>query len=174
MGIFANYYAVSENIINLYHSNNDDDKIYEEFQALDDTIYHCDLIRMWDILHYLCSGCTSLSYVPKKKTVFDTLKGIFVSPNDKLQLSERQQYLYYAFCGKNIPVSDELSFNTPNDIKKIIECLEETDIEEIIKNIDCTKIPFDELYPRLSVDDFKDDEYISNLIEFFEKFKQFY
>lgn len=175
MGIFANYYAVSENTVNLYHSDdNDVEQIYDEFQTLDNTIHHCDLIRMWDVLHYLCSGCTSLSYVPKKKTLLSKLKSMVVSSDDKIQHSERQQFLYYAFCGKNVPVSDELSFNAPNDIKKIVEYLQEIDIEKIIKNIDCTKIPFDELYPRLSVDNFKDDVYISNLIEFFEKFKQFY
>lgn len=44
----------------------------------------------------------------------------------------------------------------------------------MIKSIDCHNIPFDELYPRLAVDDFKDNELIDNWMEHFENFKKFY
>lgn len=108
---------------------------------------------------------------------FDKLKSIFNHlSNDDIDIfsTEKQKYLYYAFYGKNIPVTDDTSFNNCDDVVKIVEFLKEIDIGEIIKNMDYTKIPFDELYPRLSVDDFNDDELVDNWIRYFENFKQFY
>lgn len=82
--------------------------------------------------------------------------------------------MYYAFYGKNIPVTDDTSFNDYDDVVKIVEFLKEIDIRKIIETMDCHKIPFDELYPKFSVDDFNDDEFVNELIECFEYFKKFY
>lgn len=178
MGIEAQYYAISIEMMNLYHSN-DIDKFYDELEQLKETSYHCDLIKLWDILHFLCTGFTSTYYhKPIDNTGFlNKLKSIFKhSSNDDKEIfaTEKQKYLYYAFYGKNIPVTDDTSFNNYDDIIKIVPCLNEIDIGKVIKNIDCHKIPLDELYPQLSADDFNDDEFVSDLIDFFEKFKKIY
>lgn len=180
MGIEAQYYAISKEMMDLYHSN-DIDKFYDELDKLKETIYHCDLIRLWDILHYLCTGFTSYAYhQPVKNTgILDKIKSIFCyskNNNNDLEIfaTEKQKYLYYAFYGKNIPVTGETDFNEHDDIIKIVEYLKEVDIRRIITGLDYTKIPFDELYPQLSADDFNDDEFVNDLIDFFENFKQFY
>lgn len=179
MGIEVQYYAISTEMMNLYHSN-DIEKFYDELERLKETIYHCDLIKLWDILHYLCTGFTANDYhKPVKKLGFlNKLKSVFVnSSNDNdadIFATEKQKYLYYAFYGKNIPVTDDTSFNNYDDIIKITPYLKAIDIKKMITSIDYQKIPFDKLYPKLSLDDFNDDEFINELIEFFEKFKTFY
>lgn len=51
------------------------------------------------------------------------LKSVFAnSSNDNdtdIFATDKQKYLYYAFYGKNIPVTDDPSFNSYDDIIKI-------------------------------------------------------
>lgn len=86
MGVEAQYYAISKEMMDLYHSNDVDiDKFYDELENLKETIYYCDLIKSWDILHYLCTGFTSCTYHKpvKKMGLLDKLKSTFIPSSNE-------------------------------------------------------------------------------------------
>lgn len=181
MGIQAEYYAVSNDMLKLYHSNETDvDKFYGELEKLENTIHYCDLEKLFDVLHYFCAGCTSNSYLaPKSLTLLEKFKHIFgnlpKSTQDKPtqdRHTQKQKQLYAAFFGNSIPAGEH-SFNDSADVVQIAQCLQDIDMVQILQNIDYGAMPFDELYPRLSPDDF-DDELIEEYINSFEKFNTFY
>lgn len=52
--------------------------------------------------------------------------------------------------------------------------LQQIDLRKIIQNTDIKNMDFDNIHPDLTIDDFRDNEFIERLIMLFEDFKQFY
>lgn len=156
MGLYASYYALPQEIIELCYS--DVDKYFDEFNKINfvEPNNCCHLLKLWYVIHFLCTGYNDNSKFNDKK-------------------SKEHLYLYYAFCGVYEIPNIENRGIVPNHLMSDLNFyLQKIDLRKIIQNIVIKNINFDKIYLNLTIDDFRDNEFIEQLVMIFENFQQFY
>ena len=153
MGIIANYqYLSDKNLKELKVFYAKEDEIFEEVEERSeeaDILF--DLDKMWDALHFVLTGVSSLEPV-KNDPLSEAVAG-------RAPIEDVEEYIAYTEKSR---------------IKDIVFALEHFDIEEAMENFSMKECKKADLYPNIWDYEEEVDEIKEELMDCFQKLKDFY